>query len=76
MLLEYIRSYEKDLSNMEKGKEGEEFRKKVDEEMAKRQKYYFGFIPANKFTHIMMLITIAVFLVVICTCWKYYNKKN
>lgn len=47
MLLEYVRGYAKDIEGIERGKEGEDLRKKVEEEMAKRQKYYFGVIPVN-----------------------------
>jgi hypothetical protein len=47
MLLEYVRSYAKDIDGIEKGKAGEDLKKKVEEELTKRQKYYFGIIPVN-----------------------------
>lgn len=48
----------------------------MDEEISKRTKYYFGIIPANEFTHLMFLISIALLIVMICTCWKYYKNKS
>jgi hypothetical protein len=76
MLLEYVRGYAKDIEGVEKGKEGEDLRKKVEEEMVKRQKYYFGVIPVNEFTHTLMLVGIAILMVIVCTCWKYYSRKG
>lgn len=76
MVMEYVQGYEKDLSGIKSGQEGEELKKRLDEELAKRQKYYLGFIPANRFTHILMLISIALILVAICSCWKYYKSRD
>ena len=69
-------SYEKDLAGIQGGAEGDELKKQVEEELNKRQRYYFGIIPANKFTHTIFLITIALLLVLCCTCWKYFQKKG
>ena len=44
--------------------------------MEKRQKYYLGFIPANQFTQMMILITVSIIMITFCTCWKYYNMRK
>jgi hypothetical protein len=56
--------------------QNEEFKKKIDDEIAKRQKYYFGFIPANKFSFTAVVIGAGMILVLICTCFKYNNNKK
>lgn len=71
-----MQSYEKDLEGIKGGPQGDQLKKQVEEELGKRQKYYFGIIPANKFTHVIFLISIALLLVLCCTCFKYYNRKN
>ena len=59
-----------------KGGEGDEIKKRIDSEMEKRQKYYLGFIPANQFTHMMILIAVTVMMITCCTCFKYYNMRK
>jgi hypothetical protein len=76
MLLDYIKGYERDLSDVQIGKESEELKKKMDVEMEKRQKYYFGFIPASKFSQLMIFVCVTIFMITMCSCWKYYNKKS
>jgi hypothetical protein len=49
---------------------------KIEEELKSRGKYYFGFIPANSFTHSLFLITISLSMVCCCTCYKYYKKRT
>ena len=56
--------------------QSEELKQKFDDEIAKRQKYYFGFIPANKFSFTAVVIIAGMVLVLICTCFKYNNKKD
>lgn len=67
--------YELDLAGVQ-GAEGEGLKQRMEEEIKKRTKYYLGFIPANEFTHLLMLISVALLLVLICTCWKYYKNRT
>jgi hypothetical protein len=68
-------NYERDLVNVNHG-EGEEIKRRVEEEVEKRTKYYFGIIPANQWTHLIMLISISLILVMLCTCWKYFQMRK
>jgi hypothetical protein len=47
----------------------------LEEEISKRQKYYLGFIPANKYTFILLLIISGVFLVFLCSCCTFRSPR-
>ena len=62
------------MSELHSSKEG--LKGRVEEELKKREKLYFGFIPANEFTHSLFLVTISLSMVFCCTCYKYYKMRS
>jgi hypothetical protein len=75
MLLQYMEKYEAEVGGM-KARDQESMKERLDEEVAKRQKYYLGFIPANKFTFMLLLISGGVFLLFLCSCCRFRSTKE
>jgi hypothetical protein len=51
-------------------------REKIDEEVAKRQNYFLGLIPANKYTAMILLIMGGIFLLFLCSCCRFRPRKD
>lgn len=48
--------------------------KQIEDELKKREKYYFGFIPASMINQTTIMITISLLFLTSITCCKYYRK--
>lgn len=48
----------------------------IDDEIKKRQKYYFGIIPASMVNHTTVLITVSMLMMMCCTCFRLFKANS
>ena len=47
----------------------------MEEEIKRRQGYYFGIIPANTFGHVTIVVTLSIMMICCCTWGKFYKAE-